>query len=63
MNSSHLVRIPLLWNIVVSSKDQEVNTTFSFSNEDKVSDAANNNKESSKNVKALNFVSSYYNNY
>ena len=61
MNSSHLVRIPLLWNIVV--KIQEVATTFSFWNKDKVSDAMNSNEEPSKNVKALDFVSCYYDNY
>ena len=45
------------------SKDQEVATTFSFSNEDKVSDAVKSNKESSQNVKAIDFVSCYYENY
>ena len=39
------------------SKDQEVATTFSFSNEDKVSDAVNSHKGSSKNVKALDLFS------
>ena len=44
-------------------KDQEVATTFSFSNEDKVSDVVNCSQESSKNVKALDFVSCYFDNY
>ena len=33
------------------SKDHEVATTFSFSNEDKVGDAVNSNKESYKMLK------------
>ena len=45
------------------SKDQEVATTFFFLNEDKVSDATNSNEEPSENVKALDFVSCYYDNY
>ena len=45
------------------SKDQEVATTFSFLNEDKVSDDVNSNEEPSENVKALDFVSCYYDNY
>ena len=45
------------------SKDQEVATTFFFLNEDKVSDAVNSNEEPSENVKALDFVSCYYDNY
>ena len=45
------------------SKYQEVPTTFSFSNDDKVGDAVNSNKESSKNVKVLDLVSFYYHNY
>ena len=45
------------------SKDQELATTFSFLNKDKVSDAVNSNEESSENVKALNLVSCYYDNY
>ena len=45
------------------SKDQEVATTFSFLNEDKVSDAVNSNEEPSENVKALDFVSCHYDNY
>ena len=44
------------------SKDQEVATTFSFSNEDKVGDAVNSNKESYKNVKALDSVTCSYDN-
>ena len=45
------------------SKDQEVATTFSFLNEYKVSDAVKSNEEQSENVKALDFVSCYYDNY
>ena len=45
------------------SKDQEVATTFFFSNEDKVRDAVNSNKELCKTVKALDFVSCFYDNY
>ena len=37
------------------SNGQEVATTFSFSNEDKVSDAVNSN-ESYENIKALYFL-------
>ena len=45
------------------SKNQEVATTFSFSNEDKVCDAVNSYKKSFKNVKLLDFFSCYYDNY
>ena len=45
------------------SKDQEVATTFSFLNEDKASGAVNSNEEPSENVKALDFVSCYYDIY
>ena len=45
------------------SKDQELTTSFSFLNEDKVSDAVNSNEDPSENVKALDFVSCYYDNY
>ena len=58
--------IPLSENTIVMkycSKDQEVATTFSFSNEHKVSDAVSSNKEPSEHSKALDFVSCYYNNY
>ena len=44
-------------------KDQDVATTFSILNKYKVSDAVNSNEESSENVKALDFVSCYYDNY
>ena len=44
------------------SKDQEVATTFSLLNEDKVIDAVNSNEEPSENVKPLDFVSCYYDN-
>ena len=50
--------IPLSENTIAMkycSNDQEVATTFSFSNEDKVSDAVNSN-ESYENVKALYFL-------
>ena len=58
--------IPLSENTIAlkySRKDQEVATTLFFSNEEKVNDAVNSNKEWSKNFKALDFVSCYYNNY
>ena len=58
--------IPLRENTIAMkycSKDQEVATSFSFSNEDKVSDAVNSNEGPSENVKALTFVSCYYDNY
>ena len=58
--------IPLSENTIAVKycrKDQEVATTLFFSNEEKVSDAVNSNKEWSKNFKALDFVSHYYNNY
>ena len=58
--------IPLSENTIAMkycSKDQEVATTFSFLNEDKVSDDVNSNEEPSENVKALDFVSCYYDNY
>ena len=45
------------------SKHQEVATTFSFLNEDKVSDTLNSNEKPSENFKALDFVSCYYDNY
>ena len=57
--------IPLSENTIAikyCSKDQEVATTFSFLNEDKVSDAVSSNEEPSENVKALDFVS-YCDNY
>ena len=50
--------IPLSENTIAMkycSNDQEVATTFSFSNEDKVSDTVNSN-ESYENVKALYFL-------
>ena len=50
--------IPLRENTIAMkycSNDQEVATTFSFSNEDKVSDTVNSN-ESYENVKALYFL-------
>ena len=58
--------IPLSENTIAikyCSKDQEVATTFSFLNKDKVSDAVNSNEEPSENVKPLDFVSCYYDNY
>ena len=58
--------IPLSENTIAMkcfSKDQEVATTFSFLNEDKKSDAVNNNEEPSEKVKALDIVSCYYDNY
>ena len=61
MNSSHCSENTTAMKYC--SKDQEVATTFSFSNEDKVRDAVNSNKESSENVKAIDFVSSYYENH
>ena len=58
--------IPLSENTIAMkycSNYQEVATTFSFLNEDKVSDTLNSNEEPSENVKALDFVSCYYDNY
>ena len=61
MNSSHLVSTIAM---EYCNKDQKVATTFSFSSEDKVSDAVNSNKEESfENVKVLDYVSCYYDNY
>ena len=58
--------IPLSENTITMKycrKDQQVATTSSFLNEDKVSDAVNSNEEPSENVKPLDFVSCYYDNY
>ena len=61
MNSSHLVSTIAM---KYCNKDKKVATTFSFSSEDKVSDAVNSNKEESfENVKVLDYVSCYYDNY
>ena len=45
------------------NKDQEVAIIFSFSNEDKVSEAVSSTTDSSKNVKGLDFASCSYNKY
>ena len=62
MNRSYHEFIPLSENTIAMkycNEDQEVAITFTFSNKDKVSEAVNSIKDSSKVVKQLDFVNCY----